>query len=258
VLKQLEAEGLADDTIIIFMGDHGAAHVRGKQFVYDDGLRVPFIVRWAKNFPEPKGFKAGTVSDRIMEAIDLAPTFLDVAGAAKPAKMQGRILFGDRAEPAREVAFGARDRCDETVFRFRTVRDARYRYIKNFTPERPFLQANAYKERQYPVWNLIKELGAQGKLTDWQKNFYLSPTMAPEELYDMDTDPWAMNNLVNSKDPVHRTTLTRLRGTLEKWIVESDDQGRVLEPAALVAAAGATKPATGGNAAKQKKTKPAN
>ena len=258
VLKQLEAEGLADDTIIVFMGDHGAAHVRAKQFVYDDGLRVPFIVRWAKNFPEPKGFKAGTVSDRIMESIDLAPTFLDVAGAPKPAKMQGRILFGDRAEPAREVAFGARDRCDETVFRFRTVRDARFRYIRNFTPERPFLQANAYKERQYPVWNLIKELGAAGQLTDWQKNFYLSPTMAPEELYDMDTDPWAMNNLVNSKDPVHQTTLTRLRGTLEEWIVESDDQGRVLEPAALVAAAGATKPAGGGNAAKQKKAKSAN
>jgi hypothetical protein len=172
--------------------------------------------------------------------------------------MQGRILFGDRAEPARDVAFGARDRCDETVFRFRTVRDARYRYIRNFTPERPFLQANAYKERQYPVWNLIKELGAQGKLTDWQKNFYLSPTMAPEELYDMDSDPWAMNNLVNSKDPVHQATLVRLRGTLEKWITDSDDQGRELEPAALAAAAGATKPATGANGAKQKKNKKAN
>jgi arylsulfatase A-like enzyme len=193
-----------------------------------------------------------------MESIDITPTLLDVAGAAKPTKMQGRILFGDRAEPARDVAFGARDRCDETVFRFRTVRDARYRYIRNFTPERPFLQANDYKERQYPVWSLIKELGAAGKLTDWQKNFYLSPTMAPEELYDMNTDPWAMTNLVNSQDPVHQTTLVRLRGTLEKWITESDDQGRVLESAALVAAKGATKPAAGANAAKQKKTKKAN
>jgi arylsulfatase A-like enzyme len=255
VLKQLEDDGLADDTIVIFMGDHGAAHVRAKQFVYDDGLRVPFIVRWAKNFPEPKGFKSGTVSDRIMMAIDLAPTFLDVAGAPKPPKMQGRILFGDRAEPAREYAFGARDRCDETVFRFRTVRDARYRYIKNFTPERPFLQANAYKERQYPVWTLIKDLGAEGKLTAWQKNFYLSPTMAAEELYDMDTDPWSMNNLVASQNPTHRAALARLQGALDKWIVDSDDQGRVLEPAALAAALGATKPAS---ANKQKKNKKAN
>lgn len=73
-----------------------------------------------------------------MVAIDIAPTLLDVAGAAKPTKMQGRILFGDRAEPARDVAFGARDRCDETVFRFRTVRDARYRYIKISRPSAPF------------------------------------------------------------------------------------------------------------------------
>lgn len=257
VLRQLEDDGLADDTIVIFMGDHGQAHVRGKQFVYDDGLRVPFIVRWAKNFPEPKGFKSGTVSDRIMEAIDIAPTLLDVAGAAKPAKMQGRILFGDRAEPARDVAFGARDRCDETVFRFRTVRDARYRYIRNFTPERPFLQANAYKARQYPVWNLIKELGAAGKLNEWQQNFYLSPTMAPEELYDMDRDPWAMQNLVGSKDPAHQSALARLRGTLDKWITDSDDQGRVLEPAALAAAVGYTKPVAP-STGKQKQTKQAN
>ncbi len=257
LLQQLEADGLADDTIILFMGDHGQAHVRGKQFVYDDGLRVPFIVRWAKNFPEPKGFKSGTVSDRIMEAIDILPTLLEVAGAPKPAKMQGRILFGDHAEPAREYAFGARDRCDETVFRFRTVRDARYRYIKNFTPDRPFFQANAYKERQYPVWNLIKELGAQGKLTDWQKNFYLSPTMPPEELYDMDRDPWSMNNLVTSKSPADQAALARLRGTLEKWIVDSDDQGRVMEPAAVAAAAGATKPAAADGTAKQKKNKKA-
>ena len=255
VLQQLEADGLADDTIIVFMGDHGEAHVRGKQFVYDDGLRVPFIVRWAKNFPEPKGFKAGTASDQIMEAIDIAPTMIDIAGGKKPAKMQGRILCGEHAEPAREHAFGARDRCDETVFRFRTVRDASYRYIRNFTPDRPFLQPNAYKESQYPVWNLIKELGAQGKLTDWQKNFYLSPTMAPEELYDMEADPFSMLNLVSSQTTADQEALTRLRAVLEKWIVESDDQGRFPEPPGVAAAKGATKPGAAGNPPNAKKKK---
>ena len=90
--------------------------------------------------------------------------------------MQGRVFLGDRAEPPREYAFGARDRCDETVFRFRTVRDARYRYIRNFTPDRPFLQANDYKEQQYPVWNLLKELHAEGKLTPVQDRL-CAPTM---------------------------------------------------------------------------------
>ncbi len=211
------------------MSDHGEAHVRAKQFCYDDGLRVPLIIRWPKSIPAPAGFKAGSVSDQLIEAIDLAPTFLALAGAKKPAKMQGRILFGDHAEPPREYAFGARDRCDETVFRFRTVRDAMYRYIRNFTPEKPFFEPNAYKAKQYPVWNLIPELDREGKLTPWQKAFYMSPTMPPEELYDMEADPWSMNNLVTSTKPEDQQALKRLRMVLDHWIAETDDQGRFPE-----------------------------
>src|SRR6185312_2292761 len=151
-------EGLAENTIVVVMSDHGQPHVRGKQFCYDDGLRIPLLMRWARNLPAPREVQPGRVDERLVEAIDLAPTFLDIAGVAKPAKMQGRILVGESKEPAREYAFGARDRCDETVFRFRTARDLQFRYIKNFTPERPYLQANAYKERQYPVWTLIPQL----------------------------------------------------------------------------------------------------
>lgn len=248
VLEQLEKDGLADNTLIIFIGDHGEAHVRGKQFCYDDGLRIPLLVRWPKGLPTPKNYQAGKVSDQIIEAIDLNATSLAIAGIAKPAKMQGRIFLGDKSEPAREYAFGARDRCDETTFRFRTVRDARYRYIKNFMPERPFLQANNYKETSYPTWNLIKELGKEGKLTEWQKNFYLSPTMAPEELYDMETDPWSMNNLVNSTKPEHQAVLKRLRVVLDKWITESDDQGRFPEPPEVAARSGVTKAKGNANA----------
>ena len=145
------------------MADHGQAHVRGKQFCYEEGLHIPLIIRWPKDFPTPRGFQPGTVDDRLIEAIDLAPTFLAIAGEPKPAGMQGQIFLGDRAEPPRRYAFGARDRCDETVFRFRTVRDDRYRYIRNFTPDRPFLQPNDYKERSYPVWNLLKELARPGQ-----------------------------------------------------------------------------------------------
>jgi len=254
ILAALERDGLANDTIIVFMGDHGQAHVRGKQFCYDDGLRIPLIVRWPKNHTPPAGFKPGTVSDQLIEAIDLAPTILAIAGKAKPAKMQGRVLWGDAAEPARTVVFGARDRCDTTVFRFRTARDARYRYIKNFTPERPFLQPTAYKERQYPVWNLIKELGAQGKLTDWQRDYYLSPTMPEEELYDMDKDPWSMNNLVKSTHPEDQAALAKLRKELEAWLVESDDQARFPESEEVAANAGRTKPKSERNGGKKDKS----
>lgn len=242
ILQQLETEGLAGNTMVVFIGDHGGAHVRGKQFVYDDGLRIPLIIRWPKGMTAPKNYQAGTVSDQLLCALDLTATSLSLAGAPKPANMQGRVFLGDRLEPARAYVFGARDRCDETMFRFRTVRDARYRYIRNFMPDRPFLQVNAYKERSYPVWNLIKELGAEGRLTDWQKNFYLAPAMPPEELYDMDADPFSMTNLVASTRPDDQDALRRLRAGLERWIVESDDQGRFPEPPEVPARQGATKP----------------
>ena len=241
VLKQLAADGLMENTVIVFFGDNGQAHVRGKQFCYDEGLLVPLIIRWPENYPVPEHLRPGTVDGSLLEAIDLAPTMLDIAGAKKPAKMQGRIFLGNRAEKLRTYVFGARDRCDETVFRFRTVRDSRYRYIRNFTPERPFLQPNDYKRRQYPVWTLLPQLNAEGKLTPAQA-FLCAPTMPPEELYDLLSDPYEIHNLANS--PAHRAVLYRLRSVLEDWIEETRDQGRQLEPPDLAARKGVTKPNT--------------
>ncbi len=260
VLKQLAADGLADSTVIVFFGDNGQAHVRGKQFCYDSGLHVPLIIHWPKNFPAPKHVAAGTVDERLLASIDLAPTMLAIAGAKKPEKMQGEAFLGDTAGPPRKYVFGARDRCDETVFRFRTVRTDRYRYIRNFTPERPFLQKNDYKERQYPVWTLLTELDAEGKLTPLQKQL-TAPTMPVEELYDIIADPHETKNLAGSAE--HAAALKELRSVLEKWIDESNDQGRELEPPELAAAKGATKPGSDPNTGarpkgKQKKAKTAN
>jgi N-sulfoglucosamine sulfohydrolase len=182
---------------------------------------------------------------------------LDVAaGVARPAGMQGEVFLGDHAGAPRQYVFGARDRCDETVFRFRTVRDKRYRYIRNFMPERPFLQDNDYKERSYPVWNLIKELAAQGKLTPVQA-VLAAPHMPAEELYDVDEDPHEIHNLADSSVPEHQAALKRLRAELERWIETSDDQGRTPEPPAVAAAKGATRagsdPNGNGEAAARKK-----
>ena len=241
VLRRLEADGLANNTIVVFFGDNGQAHVRGKQFCYDSGLLVPLIIRWPKNFPVPRHFKPGSVDDRLLAAIDLAPTMLGLAGIPKPVKMQGEIFLGEHAAAPRQYVFGARDRCDETVFRFRTVRDARYRYILNFTPERPFLQPNEYKEKQYPVWNLLKELNTAGKLSPEQA-VLCAPNMPAEELYDLEADPHEIRNLADS--PLHRAVLARLRSVLEQWIEDSHDQGKELEPLDLVRRKGMTKAQT--------------
>jgi arylsulfatase A-like enzyme len=225
VLTALEKDGLADDTVVIFFGDNGQSHVRGKQFCYEEGLLVPLIIRWPKNFPAPARFQAGTVDSRLLHGIDLAPTSLALAGTSKPPKMQGQVFLGERCEPDRRYVFGYRDRCDMTVMRIRTVRDDRYRYIRNFTPWVPFLAFNAYKEKSYPVWNLLQELHAQGKLTPVQE-VLCRPTMPEEELYDLQADPWEINNLAGSNQPEHQAELKKLRGVLEKWIVDTDDQGR--------------------------------
>jgi N-sulfoglucosamine sulfohydrolase len=251
VLKQLEQDGLADNTVIVFFGDNGQAHVRGKQFCYESGLSVPLIIRWPKNFPAPKNFKPGTVNSQLLEAIDLAPTMLAIAGTN--AKMQGTAFLGDRAGGPKQYVFGARDRCDETVFRFRTARDAKFRYIRNFTPERPLLQPNEYKEKQYPVWNLLKQLHAEGKLTPVQAKL-CEPTMPSEELYDLDADPHEINNLATS--PAHAADLKRLRGVLDRWITDTSDQGRQLEPASLAARKGITRTNTTPNAGYNLEDKP--
>jgi arylsulfatase A-like enzyme len=228
VLAQLEQDGLASNTIVIFMGDNGEAHIRGKQFCYEEGFHVPLLIRWPAAFAAPKQFSKGLVDGRLLESIDLAPTLLAIAGAAVPPKMQGKVFLGDQAGAPKEYVFGARDRCDETAMRIRSVRDVRYRYIRNFTPEVPFLAPNAYKERQHPVWNLVKELNAAGKLTPEQA-VLCAPRQPEEELYDLQNDPHEIRNLVLSDRPEHQAALKRLRGVLGKWIEDSDDQGRFPE-----------------------------
>jgi arylsulfatase A-like enzyme len=182
------------------------------------------------------------VDGRLLASIDLAPTMIDIAGSRKPPKMEGEPFLGASAGAPRRYVFGARDRCDETVFRFRTVRDARYRYIRNFTPERPFLQPNDYKERSYPVWNLLKELNAKRQLTPVQA-VLCAPTMPADELFDLDGDPHEIKNLAGL--PEHRQTLERLRSALEEWIRKTGDKGSVMEPPDVVERKGLTK--AGGN-----------
>jgi arylsulfatase A-like enzyme len=163
------------------------------------------------------------VDDRLLDGIDLAPTMLAIAGAPKPPKMQGRNFLGDRAEPPREYVFGSRDRCDETVMQIRSVRDERYRYIRNFTPGTPFLAKNRYVDQHDPGRNLLRQLHAEGKLTPPQE-FLCQSRMPDEELYDLQTDPWETRNLASL--PEQAETLKRLRGVLEKWIEDVNDHGR--------------------------------
>jgi arylsulfatase A-like enzyme len=228
ILAQLEKEGLADNTVVIFMGDNGEAHIRGKQFCYEEGLRVPLIVRWPKGLPAPAQYRAGAVDRRLLEAIDMPATLLHLAAAPVPAKMQGVPFLGDQVGAAKTYVFGARDRCDETAMRLRTVREDRYRYIRTFNPEVPFFSPNAYKARQYPAWTLVPKLYAEGALNPVQA-FLCQPRQPEEQLFDMVADPHEIANLTTSTKPEHVAALKRLRAELESWVLRTDDQGRFPE-----------------------------
>jgi len=220
VLDLLEQDGLAANTVVVFMGDHGRAMVRGKQWPYDSGLRVPLIIRW------PGELDPGTTSSQLIAAIDISATTLAIAGRVPPKLMQGRVFLGREQAPPRRYVFGGRDRGDETVDRIRTVRDERFRYIRNYFPDRPFLQLNRYKEFSYPMIPLMRELHAAGELDAVQARL-LAHTRPKEELYDLRNDPYEIHNL--AEEGAHREVLATLREVLDTWIAESNDQGRIPE-----------------------------
>ena len=214
VVARLESEGLLDNTLIIFMTDHGISHARGKQFLYDEGTHIPLIMRG------PGVAKAATRDD-FAQQLDLAAISLAAANISIPASMQGRDLLAQDYQP-RTVAFAARDRCDETVERLRSVRTDRFLYIRNFYPERPHLQPNAYKDGKAIVQTL-RELNQRGMLSLIPKKMLFSPTRPAEELYEYATDRYQIINL--AENPLYKAELQRHRAELDRWMAETKDQG---------------------------------
>jgi len=225
ILKRLEDDGLADNTIVVFFGDHGRAHARDKQFLYEGGIHVPLIIRW------PGHIEPGTVVDDLVSLIDLGPTCLKLAGLEPPSHMEGRDFMGPDANK-RQYIVAARDRCDETYDRIRCIRTNRFKYIRNFFPNRPYMQFNSYRKCNYPVWTLIEILHVMGKLTPEQAQF-AGPSRPAEELYDLLNDPHEVRNLAG--DPKYQTDLERLRATLDKWIKATGDKGEISEDQQLTA-----------------------
>lgn len=234
VLAQLRADGLEDDTIIIFFGDNGRLEPRGIHWCYDSGLRVPMIIKWPKHFPAPSQIRPGAVDGRILSLIDVTATTLALAGLPKPALMQGRVFLGAGAESPRRFAFAARDRIDETRQRIRSVHDERYHYIRTISTGPIFASLNRYKEKCFAIMPVMRELHAAGRLSGPPLEL-MQRTGPCEELYDTDADPHEVANLLASEKPEHREALTRLRAALDTWIVETGDRGEIPEPEEVVA-----------------------
>lgn len=225
ILKQLEDDGLAESTIVIFWSDHGVGLPRAKRWLYDSGMHVPMIVRIPEKYSQDSQGKPGTVEDELVSLIDLAPTMLNLAGVKLPDHFQGRAFLGENLTPPRKYVYGARDRMDERYDIIRAVRDKRYKYIRNYEPFKTWYQYMNTPEKGATMREL-RTLHEAGKLPPSAEQFF-GARKPVEELYDTTTDPHELKNLANSKE--HQAILKRMREAHLQWVLDTRDVGLIPE-----------------------------
>ncbi|PPG33489.1 sulfatase [Pseudoclavibacter sp. RFBB5] len=234
LLSQLEEDGLAEETIVIFWSDHGAGMPGAKRWASEAGVRVPLIMRW------PEHIEPGSVRSEVVELQDLAATVLTMADVQPAAPLEATPLYDREGEvlEARKYAFSARDRMVDDRDTSRTVRDERFRYTRHLHPDRPWMQYSHYPER-FATWRNLRELRYQeAQLTgNGEQALLLTPPQRrlvdshkePEELFDILHDPHQTENLVGS--PEHGAKLAELSAALDQWMERTGDLGQLAEDA---------------------------
>ncbi|MDR1172412.1 MAG: sulfatase-like hydrolase/transferase [Bacteroidales bacterium] len=225
ILKELEESGEAENTIVIYYGDHGGVLPRSKRFTCESGTRVPFLVR----IPEKYKYlypaeQPGTKVDRLVSFVDLAPTLLSIVGSQIPEWMQGNAFLGKQKSADPGYVFMFRGRMDERYDMTRSLRDKQYRYIRNYMPHRIYGQHNNY-QWQAPSMQSWERAFLAGQCNEVQSIFW-NPKPA-EELYDTENDPWEVRNLAGN--PAYRETLERMRAALDAQVNEILDTGFIPE-----------------------------
>lgn len=223
-LRQLEADGLAENTIVFYYADHGGVLGRSKRYIYETGTRIPLIVRFPEKFQDLAPLPAGAAEERIVSFVDLAPTLLSLAGIDIPDYIQGRAFLGKQRTENPGYAFLYRGRMDERIDMSRAVRGRQYRYIRNYMPWRPALQKLEYLWRA-PSMASWERAYLAGECNEVQSRFFEPRPV--EELYDAVNDPWEVNNL--ARDPEYAEVLERMRTTLEAKMLETNDSGFIPE-----------------------------
>lgn len=223
VLKEVADAGLADDTIVFFYADHGSGMSRNKRWPSNSGLHVPMVVYFPEKWKHlaPKEYSVGGKSDRLVSFVDLAPTLLSVVGIKPPEWMQGRAFAGEHQVDGPEYMHGFRGRMDERYDMVRSVTDGRFVYLRNYMPH---LSQGQHVNYQFetPSTATWRAFYDAGKLTAAQSRFWNTPKES-EELYDLETDPDEVENLISS--PKHQAIIKRLRGAMKAQVFAIRDTG---------------------------------
>jgi len=219
VIKELEDEGLLENTIIFVYSDHGGPLPRQKREIYDSGMKVPMVVR----FPDKQ--MAGQVVDEMVCFIDLAPTLLSLTHIDIPDYLQGQAFLGEKQAPPRKYVYAARDRLDDEYDMVRAVRDKQFKYFKNYQPEKPYIMDIEYRMQMtlmQELWRAYEADELEGDELLW-----FSQSKPDEELYDLEKDPHEVNNL--AADPAYKDKLEELRQEHLNWQEKYGDMGFIPE-----------------------------
>ncbi|MFK8060147.1 MAG: sulfatase-like hydrolase/transferase [Polaribacter sp.] len=214
VLKQLEDDGLLENTIIMFYGDHGGPLPREKRLIYDSGLNTPMIIRF------PEKMNAGTKFNQLISFVDFAPTLLSLINKKPKQYMQGQAFLGkQQTEKPRKYIYAAADRFDGFTDVIRAVKDKQFKYIRNYRPEQGYYLPITYREKIPSMQELLK-LNNEGKLNDIQKQWFREKKQK-EELFDCINDPFELNNLADN--PKYKNKLTELSAEMDRWLTQIGD-----------------------------------
>ena len=229
ILDQLVADGLADDTIVFFWGDHGEGIPHGKRSLTEHGLRVPLIVHVPERFRHAirlaDSGPAMGVAEQPVSLMDLGPTVLDLAGVDAPSWMEGRSFLGSHAI-ASDWVIGARDRMDCFPGCGRTIRDRSLRYVRHFMPWISGDDLPPYAGQMALTGELraLKQAGTLPAGAAW----FARPSRPAEELFVVGSDPEEVHDVATA--PGRRADLERLRDSLHAWMRSTRDTGILPEP----------------------------
>lgn len=216
ILRRLDADGLADSTIVIWTTDHGDGLPRAKRELYDSGIKVPMIIRWPEAF-RPEGVQPGVVDERLISFVDLGPTILSLASVPVPATMHGSSFAASDARP-REYVYASRDRIDEVLDRQRAVRDARFKYLRSWYPGQPGGHHLKFRDN-IDMAREMRTMYDAGTLNRVQSLWYEPPGV--ERLYDLEQDPFEVDDV--SADQQYHSVMQRMRTEMNAWLTRVGD-----------------------------------
>ncbi|MBD3674164.1 MAG: sulfatase [Planctomycetaceae bacterium] len=229
LVKQLEDDGLLEETFIFYFGDHGGVLPGSKGYPNERGLHIPLVVRVPEKFKHLVDAERGSRVDGFVSFIDFGPTLLKLAGLDVPEQMDGKPFLGEGVSMdevnSRDEAYGYADRFDEKYETIRTVRKGNLKYHRNYQSYLPDGLQNNYRYKML-AYQELRELYHAGKLNPVQAAFF--EPKAPEALYDLANDPYETKNLVG--DPQYAEQLQQLRELQQQKFRSYPDLSLLPEP----------------------------